>query len=297
MASPDRSALRRRLAWLAASFALLALAGLAIWLARPGDADDIAAPPPAPAPAPAPSAPTVEALSREDLAAAAKAALLPPLSAVGGERAPAVAGQRFQVVLPVRCPEALGAASGAHLTYNYDTVQGAVTLTARPQSWRDEPLVASAAEGGQIEAVEGFWIDPLPLASPVCARTPAPADLDAVQATAERETDDQASEGEAETEAAPQPNVGLAVFFGSGGSRAVQRRDRPYRVTRKAPPPTGAAPYNLLLSGRVTPFEAGPAIRCEAPNGAPPVCLIAAVIERVAFVSAETGEVLAEWVG
>ncbi|MDD3838365.1 MAG: hypothetical protein PHG43_11085, partial [Phenylobacterium sp.] len=225
------------------------------------------------------------------------AALLPPLSAVGGERAPAIAGQRFQVVLPVRCPEALGAVSGAHLTYNYDTVQGAVTLTARPQSWRDEPLVASAAEGGQIEAVEGFWIDPLPLASPVCARAPAPADLDAEQATAERGTDEPASEGEAETEAAPQPNVGLVVFFESGGSRAVQRRDRPYRVTRKAPPPTGAAPYNLVLSGRVTPFEAGPAIRCEAPNGAPPVCLIAAVIERVAFVSAETGEVLAEWVG
>jgi hypothetical protein len=291
MASPDRSALRRRLAWLAASFALLALAGLAIWLARPDEPDPGPAPPPVPAPAPSPPAPIVEALSREDLVAAARAALLPPLTAAGEDRAPAVSGQRFQVVLPVRCPEALGAATGAHLTYNYDTVQAAVTLTARPQSWQGTPLVGPTATGAAFEAVEGFWIDPLPLAAPVCARTPAPAGPDS-----EDEPEQQDAEGD-EAEAPPEPNVGLAVFYAAGGSRAVQRRDRPYRVTRKAPPPTGPAPYNLVLSGRVAPFEEGPAIRCQAPDGEPPACLVAATIDRVAFVAAETGEVLAEWAG
>ncbi|HEX2561317.1 hypothetical protein [Phenylobacterium sp.] len=282
MALPDRSALRRRLAWLAASFALLALAGLAIWLARP-DEPEPAPLPPAPAPAPPQPAPAADALTREALVAAVEAALLPPLTP--GERPPAIPGRRFQVTLPIRCPEALGAAAGAPLTYTYDTVQQAVTLTARPQSWEDTPLVAAVAPDGAFEAVEGFWIDPLPLASPTCAPAPADAPTPA------------AEPAQAETGAVAPPRVGLAVFFQPGGSRALQRRDRPYRITRKAPPPTGAAPYNLVLDGRVTPFEQGPAIRCHALPGEPPACLIAASVDRVAFVDAATGAVLAEWRG
>lgn len=293
MASPDRSALRRRLAWLAASFALLVLAGLAIWLARPDEPAPAPAPPP-PAPAP-PPAPVVESLTREDLAAAVAAALLPPLSAGNGERAPAIAGQRFQVTLPVRCPEALGAASGAHLTYTYDTAQAAVTLTARPQSWQGVVAAPARAGGEAFDAVEGFWIDPLPLAAPTCARTPPAETADAEPAgDAEQPSDPEATAPES-ADLAPPPRTGLAVFFQQGAARTSQRRDRPYRVTRKAPPPSGAAPYNLVLSGRVAAFEAGPAIRCQAPEGEPPACLIAASIERVAFVDAATGEVLAEW--
>lgn len=293
MASPDRSALRRRLAWLAASLALLVLAGLAIWLARPDAPEpEPAPPPPAPAPAPLPPVPVVEVLTREDLAAAVEAALLPPLTAGDGERAPAIAGQRFQVVLPIRCPEALGAAEGASLTYTYDTAQSAVTLTARPQSWQGAALPPARTPGETFDAVEGFWIDPLPLAAPTCTRTPA----------APAETPDGDAGGEAEAaqapdEAAPPPRAGLAVFYQAGASRTAQRRERPYRVTRKAAPPSGPAPYNLVLSGRVAAFEAGPAIRCQTPDGEAPACLIAASIERVAFVDAATGEVLAEWRG
>lgn len=298
MALPDRSALRRRLAWLAASIALLALAGLAIWLARP-DEPAPAPTPPAPAPAPPPPAPVTDALTREDLVAAVESALQPPLSDDDGVRPPAIQGRRFQIVLPVRCPEALGAATGANLTYTYDTVQAAVTLTARPESWQGTPLLAAVAAPDGFEAVEGFWINPLPLAAPVCARAPSPT----VQEPAKAEPPEapkgkkaEAKEAEAE-EPPPPPRVALAMFFEPGGSRAAQRRDRPYRVTRKAPPPTGPAPYNLVLSGRVPPFEEGPAIRCHTPPGEAPACLIAVSFDNVAFVDAATGVVLAEWDG
>ncbi|MFC3080112.1 hypothetical protein ACFODL_18575 [Phenylobacterium terrae] len=301
MALPDRSALRRRLAWLAASFALLALAGLAIWLARPDDPAPVPAPPPAPPPA-AP-APVTEALTREDIVQAVETALLPPLTDDGGVRPPSIPGQRFEVTLPVRCPEALGAATGANLTYTYDTVQSAVTLTARPQSWQGTALLAALAPAEAFEAVEGFWINPLPLAAPVCARAPSPPAQAAeppegAQAEPGKAAGAEKEEAAAESEPAPPPpQVALATFFEPGGSRAAQRRDRPYRVTRKAPPPTGPAPYNLVLSGRVALFEEGPAIRCRTPPGEPPACLVAVTFDRVAFVDAATGAVLAEWNG
>lgn len=310
MALPDRSALRRRLAWLAASFALLALAGLAIWLARPDEPAPLPASPP-PAPAPPPPAPVVESLSREDLVAAVERALLPPLTDDGGAPPPPIYGQRFEVVLPVRCPEALGAATGAPLTYTYDTAQAAVTLTARPQSWQGTPLMSALAPNEGFEAVEGFWVNPLPLAAPVCARDPtqlqaaqAPEASEASEAAKSEpskrktaEKDEAADDGEQAAAPPPPPRVGLAVFFEPGGSRAAQRRDRPYRVTRKAPPPTSPAPYNLVLSGRVALFEDGPTIRCRTPPGEPPACLIAVSFERVAFVDATSGAVLAEWDG
>lgn len=306
MADPDRSALRRRLAWLAASFALLAIAGLAIWLVRPDEPTPV--PPPSPPPAPEPAPPAPAGLQREDLVAAVEAALRPPLAPVEGERPPAISGQRFQVVLPVRCPEALGAAVGANLTYTYDTAQGAVTLTARPQAWQGTALAAAVAPSGEYEAVEGFWLSPLDLASPTCARAapaatgeePDPETPKADSAKARPAAQDNAAGAAGEDAGvAPvtPPRVGLAVFFKPGGSRAVQRRDRPYRVSRKAAPPTGAAPFQLVLSGRILPFEEGPAIRCHEPPGEPPACLIAASFDKVAFVDAATGQVLAEWNG
>lgn len=305
MADPDRSALRRRLAWLAASVALLALAGLAIWLVRPDEPPPVPPPSPPPAPAPEPTPLVPAGLTREDLVAAVEAALRPPLAPSEGQRAPALSGQRFEVALPVRCPEALGAATGAHLTYNYDTAQGAVTLTARPQGWQDTALAAAVAPPQEYEAVEGFWISPLDLAAPTCARAMA-APPGAVSATPEGKSDgakrpdganDKAKEAAGENEALAPPRVGLAVFFKPGGSRTVQRRDRPYRATRKASPPTGTAPFQLVLSGRILPFEEGPAIRCHESPGEPPSCLIAASFDKVSFVDAATGTVFAEWDG
>jgi hypothetical protein len=269
MAPSDRRTLRRRLAWFAGSLVLLAALAAAFWFSRPS--------PPAPAPdpvaqapaAPPPPAPLVRAdLGLPELAAAVDAALQPPLQ---GAPPPQVMGRRFTIALAFGCSGPLAEGAEAALGYTLDPRQGAITLIARPEGWTDSALVRSISSAGAYEAVEGFWVQPNPAAAQGCAAPPA-----------------------AETDA----RIGLARFFPAGGSRAEQRRDRPYRVTRKVDAPAAAFPqgFRLVLSGRIADWDDGPVIRCGAPaSAAAPECLVAVEFDQVAFEDAATGEVLARW--
>jgi hypothetical protein len=93
--------------------------------------------------------------------------------------------------------------------------------------------------------------------------------------------------------------VGLIQTFSSEDSRLHQRGDRPYKVVRKASEAeltTNPRELRLVLTGRISGFATGDAVRCYAASiDQRPTCLFGVEIERVAFVDPATHETLGAW--
>ena len=288
MPIPDRTVIRRRLAFAAAVVFLLIVA--AVLIARPPPRQAQPAPPPPAAhgtgpapldiqttPLPLPPPP----LSRRDLiAAAARAASAYAANDPPPTQDAALIGREFRVRIPFGCTGPLDpAAPKPAAWFTYDRKRRIIRLTARPQVWTDTPWVRALAGSQPFEAIEAFWLPRPWTASEDCPSAPTQPD--------------------AATPAASPDTLGLAMFFAPNSSRVLQRGSRPYEFVGKAP--DGEAPvapkgYLLTLAGRITGFENKEPVRCRAEGPRQrPVCLFAVAFDHVSFDDPATDETLAEW--
>jgi hypothetical protein len=142
--------------------------------------------------------------------------------------------------------------------------------------------IVTADEAARWEAAEGYWLPRPWLKSDDCPATHAPAPSSALQAVP-----------------APTPRWtdGLAAVFEKEGSRVGRREGKAFTLTVRdgdapLPPPGG---YRLVIEGRFAAFASGRAIRCRSSNaGDRPVCIAAALIDRVAIEGAD-GKPMKEW--
>jgi hypothetical protein len=183
-------------------------------------------------------------------------------------------GRKFFVRLPFGC-EPAQAAPGV-LQGSVQTGElGSTTLTLRPALWADLPLIQRLANPESIDSVEGFWI-PRPWAA---TESCPPPEMPAPSAIVTPPT--------AQT-------LGLARIFREGESRAQRHAEHPYQLTLKKGATTG--PYRAVLEGHLAAFPDGNALACWAESPAHhPVCLFSISISRVAFETAENGEILGQW--
>lgn len=240
------------------------------------------APPPPPAPAPVQTAPSFKPeppldraalIAIGDRAAAAYAA--------GGPAAKSeIIGRSFILRLPFGCAGPQASPGIAQAAYAYDPTRKTIRVTVRPAVWTNLPQIQSLPNAGQLEAVQGFWLErpwsdaetcPPPRSGPPPA-APTPPSVE---------------------------TLGLASLFETGGSRVQRRGDRPYEVVRKVGEDDAALvshSYRLVLEGRVSGFPGGQAARCWSETAAHrPVCLLGVTIDRVAIEDGQSGEVLGEW--
>lgn len=253
-------------------------------LSRDGEA-----PPPPPAPPPPIQAPPAAlaplpppALSRTELIAAANeaAGAYADRSSDKTQVKDALIGRRFSLKIPFGCDGAQVSPSGAQAFAEYDATKKTLRLVARPAAWKTLPLVQGLADVDQIESVEGFWIPRPWSASEACP----PRRDDAIPATPTAPT---------------APTLGLARLFMTGGTRALQRGERPYEFVQKIADGDVAAlsrSFNLVLQGRLVGFDRSTALRCWSESTAHrPICLYAVEFDRIAFENGADGKVLAEW--
>ena len=288
MPIPDRTVIRRRLAFSAAvAVVVVIVAALLAGRAHRRPAPIHPAPPPAAAQNAAPAPLDIQTsplplppppLSRKDLIeAAARAAS----AYAAGEPAPPtdadLVGRTFRVRIPFGCAGPLDpAAAKPAAWFTFDAKRRIIRLTAQPQVWTKASWIQALAGSADFDAIEGFWLPRPWTDSEDCPPTaPAP-------------------------EAAPAPQtLGLAMFFAPNSSRVLQRGSRPYEFTGKAPDgdaPVAPRGYRLTLAGRITGFDGSQPVRCraDAPSQRP-VCLFAVAFDHVSFEDPATGETLAEW--
>nr|WP_294847567.1 hypothetical protein [uncultured Sphingomonas sp.] len=154
-----------------------------------------------------------------------------------------------------------------------------------------------------IEAAEGFWVPRPWMLSDKCPTPPAaPAAVDADAAETDRTAD---GKSPARADAIPLPplsspprSVGLIQYYGGSDSRVGYRRGKPLTkietITASKPPPTSGA--IMVMEGRLRHFPGGKVILCtgDATLG-PPSCLVSANVDRIAFLRADNGAMIAEW--
>lgn len=262
---------------------LLLLAGLAACTPddrEPAPANSQAPAPPAP-PAREPPAPL--ALSRADLIVAAAQAASTYAAGTEPPAADPLVDRTFRVQLPFGCdgPTPLAeAAVTAGLAQWRPGLEGkTITLDLTPADWTGSAWLGGG-EGGQWEAIEGYWLARPWLVPDGCPKLRADP-----LATGPR------------TPAAQ--TLGLAAVYEAGGSRVGRRKGRAYsfviRGTDGTPVVAPAGGYRLRLEGRIGTFAGGRAVRCRADGlDQRPVCVVAIRLDRVAFEDAE-GNVLSDW--
>ncbi|MDO9432981.1 MAG: hypothetical protein Q7T84_16890, partial [Phenylobacterium sp.] len=242
----------------------------------PAPPPPIQAPPAALAPLPPPP------LSRTELIAAANeaAGAYADRSSDKTQVKDALIGRRFSLKIPFGCDGAQVSPSGAQAFAEYDATKKTLRLVARPAAWKTLPLVQGLADVDQIESVEGFWVPRPWSASEACP----PRRDDAIPVTPTAPT---------------APTLGLARLFMTGGTRALQRGERPYEFVQKIADGDVAAlsrSFNLVLQGRLVGFDRSTALRCWSESTAHrPICLYAVEFDRIAFENGADGKVLAEW--
>jgi hypothetical protein len=226
---------------------------------------------PAPAPTTVPLAPPPP-LGRADLlAAVAQAASAAAAGAPAPEAATGLAGRRFSLRLPFGCA---GPQSDAWAGFEYDAGRETLRLSARPETWTDQPWVRTLVATDGTEAIEGFWIRRPWMLMEGCPAVAPLAD---------------AAQGD--------ETLGLVQVFDADGSRLARRSGRAYQATEKmsAEPRPGQGGFRLALEGRVAATELRGPIRCLAASADQrPVCLVMVEIDRVAFEDA-SGRRIAEW--
>jgi hypothetical protein len=274
-----------RLAIAGSLAALIVVGGSGFLLGRA----TLPAPPPAshtPAPTTPPpptdaKAPVERILSRADLIALGNSAAD---SFASGQTLPAaadaIAGQRFELLLPFGCDGPAAEGSEAALQWRYDREASTLRVRVTPTSWDPAEWWQTPPSG--LETLEGFWIARPWSSGETCSAGGA---ISTPTGT--------------EPITFPGQTLGLAQIVTKETPRQLRRDGKPYEsLTRVAPEAlkldTG---LRVRLSGRIAEFPDGKTVRCTQSGGREqrPVCLVAATIEEVAIDNPATGEKLAVW--
>ena len=173
---------------------------------------------------------------------------------------------------------------------SFNTETRVYKVIASPGISGSDAAVSPLVAGGQFEDAEGFWVPRPWLLQAACPVGPAQTPTEPVDPS--READEPAAP---QPVTANPPTVGLVDFHTQDRTRAAQRKNRPYEVTRILPGGVEPGPLDLVIEGRLRRLPVGGVIHCsgDALNG-PPVCLVSVRIDRVRMEGA-SGDVLGEW--
>lgn len=229
-------------------------------------------------------------LGRGDLLKIAADASDTLASGRGAESGPdQIDGKRFEVRMPFGCNGPAEESSGLAMRWRYDEASAVLRLHVAPVNWTAQdwaisgPVEGMATASPTIENIEGFWIDRPWTSSencPAAATYPEPGN----------------------TEPVTSPDRSLAigqVFAPEEGTRADQRKGKPYTTVMRVPAETlnTSQGFRLRLTGRITRLPTGSVVHCQqaAGSGQRPACLVGAQFDEVAIENPATGTVVATW--
>ena len=202
-------------------------------------------------------------------------------------------GQQYEFRIRFGCGSGEAPERNAY-SVAFDEAKRTLRLGATPGINATDPLIAAVAIG-EIEAVEGFWVEQPWLLDVGCPRVPKPA--------VPAEAAEMEEEEPAEAQPAPPPassRIGIAQFFGPDESRTLRRNSRAYQVTKTLPKDVSpsASGYDLVLSGRLRKLADGRVIACSIVSStARPSCVVSVSFDRVSIRRGDNDELLAEWGG
>lgn len=202
-------------------------------------------------------------------------------------------GQQYEFRIRFGCGSGKAPERNAY-SVAFDEAKRTLRLGATPEINAADPLIAAVATG-EIEAVEGFWVEQPWLLDVGCPRAPEPM---ASTEPAEREAEDLAAALQSPPPASSR--IGIAQFFGPEESRTLRRNSRAYQVTKNLPEAVSpsAAGYDLVLSGRLRKLADGRVIACSVASAvARPSCVVSVSFDRVSIRRGDNDELLAEWGG
>ena len=292
--SPRKS----RLAIAAGLVAAVVIGGLGFLIGRGSVAErEVAAP--AAMPTIAPERPKVGplALERAELLALADSAA--DAAASGGDasaQVTAMAGRRFDLVLPFGCDGPDDPKSTADLRWHYEPDQKTLRISVNPERWPVEEwgLAPAASDDAMLQ---GFWI-PRPWSSAtrcpeIAAARPTPSPM-ATPAKALAPAPSTSATAPAPVEAAEHT---LAIARLVKDDRSA--RSRPFEIVQRIDLDGAdqARGFRLRVIGRIDPASGMAPIRCIQPGGAQqrPRCLIAATFTELRIENPLDNKVLATW--
>lgn len=198
-----------------------------------------------------------------------------------------LAGKRFALRLRFGCASEPPADRAR--TATFDAEARVVKLSFPAEIGIQTPNLGALA-GGDIEAVEGFWIRRPWLLEPACAlhTEPAPAAADG--------STEAPSLATAATTAAV-PHVGLAQIFMKSDARTHRRERRAYQATERLGSDEGPSGkgYDLVITGRLRALATEKVIACVPAEEGAPSCMISASFDSVSIRRADTDRLIGEW--
>lgn len=241
-------------------------------------------------PGTAPVLPTAEKpLDRGQLLlAVAQAASDAALGRSDVDRQRTLDGKAFELRLRFGCPTDRGGSRA----WTYDDKRRKLSLRIEPEITAHDAMIEALGQQG-YEAVEGFWIRrPWQLAA-ACS---APVETNAVATSAT--AGPEAHSPTASEPLGPMPKIGLAQFYTDEESRTHRRDSRAYTASKILPEGTQPSDrgYDLVIKGRLRKLASGTVIACRnRGTAAPPDCVASALIDSVAILDPNSGQIIAEW--
>jgi hypothetical protein len=244
------------------------------------------------APGPDPeTAPSVDGEPASSPPVLGRAELLSAVAAAASDTAGGVArtgpsglnGRQFSLKIAFGClgedtpPPGLDPVRDGVVRWSRPADRENLRLSLSPADWSDGDPSGSPPPG--FDGVEGVWIPNPWILGEGC---PAPG-LPMMD----------------ERVARIDPRVGLAMLRAEGASRLGRAGAGDFshlvRGQDGAPTPAPGAGYRLVIEGRLTAWAEGRVIRCRVIRAdEPPVCVIGATVDKIAFEEA-TGSRLSEW--
>lgn len=282
---------------------LVILAVSALATACGGDRTEPSPAPSAQSPSPEPRLPIAEApLDRKAfLLAMSEAASAFAAGRDDLEQQRALDGKRIEIRLRIGCSGS--AIPTRRVSYKPDERQ--LEISVAPEISASNEVVEALDLTG-FEAVEGLWIWRPWMLSSECPKvaappmaTPSPTAEPTAKATTPRAKATSSLEPPGDQQmVSEEPQIGIAQFFTATDSRALQRGERGYEVSRqlKAGEEPSQQGYDFVVSGRLQKLPDGRVIVCAGSAARQaPKCIASAHIDSVEVVHPQTGASLAEW--
>lgn len=190
----------------------------------------------------------------------------------------AIAGRRFELVLPFGCSGAAPEGSTVSPRWSYDPDRQTLRIHAAPTAWDMGDWGAAAAPDGAPRRLEGFWVSRPWSSSEQCPQGHGQA---------------AAVNGQPVT----LPGQTLAVAELATGERRRERRA--YETVQRVPADRFDASqgFRLRLIGRIDRLPGGQPVQCVQPAGIEqrPICLVTVALDEIRIENPVGNETLATW--